>query len=87
SPFPLIGMGGIMNAQDALEFIICGANAVAVGTANFVNPRASLEILTGIKKYLKENKIGNIKSLVGSLAEPKIIASPLRACNDEVIYE
>lgn len=65
---PLIGMGGIMNAQDALEFIICGASAVAVGTANFVNPGASPEVLSGIKKYLKENKIGNIKNLVGALS-------------------
>ncbi len=64
---PLIGIGGIMNAGDALEFIICGATAVAVGTANFVNPRATLEIIDGIKKYLKENKIGSIKELIGSV--------------------
>lgn len=64
---PIIGMGGIMHAQDALEFIICGAAAVAVGTANFVNPRATVEIINGIKKYLKQNKIGSVKKLVGTL--------------------
>ncbi len=66
---PLIGMGGIMDAQDALEFIICGASAVACGTANFVNPRATVEIIEGIKKYLKENRIGSIKKLIGSLKQ------------------
>ncbi|UCB56748.1 MAG: dihydroorotate dehydrogenase [Candidatus Omnitrophota bacterium] len=64
---PLIGMGGIMNARDALEFIICGANAIAVGTGNFVNPRAGIEIVEGIERYLKENKIKNIKELMGKL--------------------
>jgi dihydroorotate dehydrogenase (NAD+) catalytic subunit len=64
---PLIGMGGIMNTEDALEFIICGAHAVASGTVNFVNPRAPLEIIKGIEKYLKQNKIKSIKKLVGSL--------------------
>lgn len=64
---PLIGMGGIMNTEDALEFIICGASAVAVGTANFVNPRTSEEIVKGIEKHLKKNKIRNIKRLVGTL--------------------
>ncbi len=64
---PIIGMGGIMNARDALEFIIAGSTAVAVGTANFVNPRASLDVLAGIEKYLKENKLNGIDELVGSL--------------------
>ncbi|MBU3933729.1 MAG: dihydroorotate dehydrogenase [Candidatus Omnitrophica bacterium] len=70
---PLIGMGGIMDTQDALEFIICGASAVACGTANFVNPRATVEIIEGIKKYLKENRIGSIKKLVGSIALGKCL--------------
>ena len=64
---PVIGMGGIMDAKDALEFIICGAAAVNVGTANFVNPNAAAEIAKGIERYLKEKKIGNINGLVGSL--------------------
>jgi len=66
---PLIGMGGIMDTQDALEFIICGASAVACGTANFVNPRATADIIEGIKKYLKETRIKSIKKLIGSLNE------------------
>lgn len=64
---PIVGMGGIMNAQDALEFIIAGANLVAIGTANFINPRASIEVINGIKEYLAKNKIKDIKSLIGSL--------------------
>ena len=64
---PIIGMGGIMNAEDALEFIICGATAVAVGTANFANPLAAIEILAGIKRYLQQNRIKSVKRLVGAL--------------------
>lgn len=64
---PIIGMGGIMSAEDAIEFILCGASAVQVGTANFVNPKAPLEILDGINKYLHEKNIKGITSLVGSL--------------------
>ncbi|MBI5207832.1 MAG: dihydroorotate dehydrogenase [Candidatus Firestonebacteria bacterium] len=64
---PIIGMGGIMSTEDALEFIIAGASAIAVGTGNFVKPRLTMEILEGIKKYLKEKKIKDIKELVGSL--------------------
>lgn len=64
---PLIGMGGIMNAQDALEFIITGASAVAVGTANFVNPVSTKEIISGIEDFLIQNNINSIKELVGTL--------------------
>jgi dihydroorotate dehydrogenase (NAD+) catalytic subunit len=64
---PIIGMGGIMNWSDAVEFILTGATAVAVGTANFVNPRASTEIIKGLKQYCKQNKIKNLKTLIGSL--------------------
>ena len=64
---PIIGMGGIMNAADAIEFILCGANAIQVGTANFVNPQAGVEVVDGIKEYLREKKIHSIKSLVGKL--------------------
>jgi dihydroorotate dehydrogenase (NAD+) catalytic subunit len=64
---PIIGMGGIMDAQSALEFIIAGASAVSVGTANFVNPKACVEIIRGIKGYLKENKIKDMHALIGSL--------------------
>ncbi len=64
---PIIGMGGIMTAQDALEFLIAGATMVAVGTANFINPRAPLEVLEGIVEYMRKNKMNDIKDLIGSL--------------------
>jgi dihydroorotate dehydrogenase (NAD+) catalytic subunit len=64
---PIIGMGGIMDTKSALEFFIAGATAISIGTANFVNPKATTEILTGIKKYLAKNNIKDIKSLIGSL--------------------
>lgn len=64
---PVIGMGGIACANDALEFLIAGATMVAVGTYNFVDPRAPLAVLEGIKKYMKENKMTDIRELVGSL--------------------
>ena len=64
---PIIGTGGIMDAPTAIEFFLAGATAVSVGTANFVNPKATIEIIKGIKQYLIKNKIKNIKSLIGSL--------------------
>jgi dihydroorotate dehydrogenase (NAD+) catalytic subunit len=64
---PIIGMGGIMNARDALEFIIAGASAVAVGTANFINPETTLEVLNGIEDYLIKHRIKDISELIGSL--------------------
>ena len=64
---PIIAMGGIMTADDALEFIIAGATMVAVGTANFINPRAPLDVLNGIKEYMKKHKISDINLLKGSL--------------------
>ncbi len=64
---PVIGMGGIMNARDALEFLIAGATMVAVGTANFINPKTPVDVLEGIKEYMKENKINDIKEIIGSL--------------------
>ncbi|KJS17595.1 MAG: dihydroorotate dehydrogenase [Peptococcaceae bacterium BRH_c4b] len=62
---PIIGMGGITCAADALEFIMAGATAVAVGTANFVNPRATVEVLEGIERFMAENGIKDIAELVG----------------------
>lgn len=64
---PIIGMGGIMNSDDALEFIFAGASAVAVGTANFINPRTTIEIVNGLKEYLLKNEISDIKTLIGAL--------------------
>ena len=64
---PVIGIGGIMTAADALEFIICGASAIQVGAANFVEPVAAWQIIDGIAAYLKENGMTDIKQLIGSL--------------------
>ena len=64
---PIIGMGGITDTRSALEFIIAGASAVSVGTANFINPGVSVEIISGLKEYLVKNKISSIKELVGTL--------------------
>lgn len=63
---PVIGMGGIMTVEDALEFIIAGAKAVALGTANFINPLAALEIISGIEDFMIRNDIRNVSDLVGS---------------------
>lgn len=64
---PVIGIGGILTAEDALEFMIAGAKAVQIGTANFINPRATIEIIDGIRHYLQNNKIKNINDIVGTL--------------------
>ena len=64
---PVVGMGGIMTARDALEFLIAGATAVQVGTANFVNPRATMDIVDGICAYLAEKKISRLTDIIGTL--------------------
>lgn len=62
---PIIGMGGICNGEDAMEFILAGASAVSVGTANFMNPRATEEVVKGIEDYMIRHNIDDINSLVG----------------------
>ena len=64
---PIVGMGGIMSARDAMEFILAGATAVQVGTANFVNPRNAVDVAEGLAAWLKERNIATIRELVGSL--------------------
>lgn len=64
---PIIGMGGIMTAEDAIEFFLAGADAVSIGTANFVDPRTPALIADGIAGYLEANGLNNIKDLVGKL--------------------
>jgi dihydroorotate dehydrogenase (NAD+) catalytic subunit len=64
---PIIGMGGIMNAADAIEFMLAGASAIQVGTAGFVDPLAPVKIVEGIEDYLKRHKIESVTDLVGSL--------------------
>lgn len=66
---PIIGMGGIMNAEDAIEMILAGATAVSVGTANFTNPRATEEIIDGIAAYMEKYQVSDIKELVGAVRE------------------
>ncbi len=62
---PVIGMGGIMDANDAIEFILAGATAVQVGTASFINPQISVKIIDGIEKYLSEKGYGSISEITG----------------------
>ena len=62
---PIIGMGGIMTGEDALEFIMAGATAVAVGTANFINPTATIDVQKGIEDYMKKHHIDDIHDLIG----------------------
>lgn len=62
---PIIGMGGIRTAEDALEFIMAGATAVAIGTANFINPYTTVEVAEGIENYMKKNGVADINELIG----------------------
>jgi dihydroorotate dehydrogenase (NAD+) catalytic subunit len=62
---PIIGMGGIMKAEDAIEFMLVGASAVQIGTANLINPRTGKEVVDGIKRYLLSNKIDRVRKLTG----------------------
>ena len=67
---PVIGIGGITTTEDALEFLLAGATAIEVGTANFVNPRASQEIVEGLARYLTDNKLAGISEVIGGLILP-----------------
>jgi len=64
---PVIGVGGIMTAKDALEFLVVGATAVQVGTANFVNPRATMEIVQEIERFVERKELDTVMKIVGSL--------------------
>jgi len=64
---PIIGMGGIIDIQSAIEFFLAGATAIALGTANFINPGIAIEIIKGLRQYCIKNKINSIKELTGSL--------------------
>ena len=66
---PIIGMGGIANAEDAIEFMLAGASAVAVGAMNFVNPYATIEVVEGIEAYMKRYGIENVTELIGAVEE------------------
>ncbi|MDD3277637.1 MAG: dihydroorotate dehydrogenase [Lachnospiraceae bacterium] len=64
---PIIGMGGIANAEDAMEFILAGATAVSVGTANFFNPYTTTEVAEGIEAYMKRHQVNDIRELIGAV--------------------
>jgi dihydroorotate dehydrogenase (NAD+) catalytic subunit len=64
---PVIGIGGIATAGDVMEFLIVGARAVQIGTANFVNPSALMDILDGMEAYLARHRLANISDLIGTL--------------------
>jgi dihydroorotate dehydrogenase (NAD+) catalytic subunit len=67
---PIIGMGGIMTGEDALEFMLAGASAVAVGTANFVNPRSTLDVAEGLASLLREQGVDDVKDVIGKVIVP-----------------
>jgi dihydroorotate dehydrogenase (NAD+) catalytic subunit len=64
---PIIGMGGIQTAADAIEFIMAGASAVAVGTANFYEPQTALQVIAGLRQFMQENRIQDLRELIGSV--------------------
>ena len=72
---PIIGIGGIHTADDAIEFLLCGASAIQVGTANFVNPMTSMEIIKGLNSYCEKMKISSTKDLIGQAHGEKVTAA------------
>jgi dihydroorotate dehydrogenase (NAD+) catalytic subunit len=64
---PIIGMGGIQTAADAIEFMVAGATAVAVGTANFYEPQTALQVIAGLREFMRQQGIEDVRSLVGSV--------------------
>jgi dihydroorotate dehydrogenase (NAD+) catalytic subunit len=73
---PILGLGGIRTASDAVEFIIAGATAVAVGTANFIEPNCTVKIIEGLKRYCLSHNITSIKGLTGCLGQGQIGSTP-----------
>lgn len=70
---PVVGIGGIMNTKDALEFLLSGASMIQVGTANFVDPKSSIKIIDGLKDYCEQNNVRKIKELVGKLKTQRTV--------------
>lgn len=66
---PIVGMGGIASGEDAVEFLLAGASAVSVGAMNFVNPSATMEVLEGIERYMKQYHVENVTELIGAVQE------------------
>ena len=69
---PIIGIGGIHTTDDAVEFLLCGASCIQIGTANFINPKASIEIINGLKDYCEKNKLESISEIVGMAHKEKL---------------
>ena len=63
---PIVGMGGIMTGTDAVEFLLAGASAVSIGTANFVNPTAGRDVLAGVEEYCERHGVGSVRELIGA---------------------
>lgn len=70
---PIIGIGGIHTTDDALEFLLCGASCIQVGTASFANPKASIEIIKGLEEYCTKNKLSSISEIVGQAHEKSLV--------------
>jgi dihydroorotate dehydrogenase (NAD+) catalytic subunit len=68
---PIIGMGGIQNAADAIEFMMAGATAVAVGTANFYEPQTTLQVIAGIREFMQKRGIKDVREITGSVQTAK----------------
>ena len=66
---PIIGMGGIMNASDAIEFMLAGASAIQVGTANFIDPTVTIKIIDGIEDYMRRHNVNDVNDLIGAMIE------------------
>jgi dihydroorotate dehydrogenase (NAD+) catalytic subunit len=64
---PILGMGGVRTASDAIEFILAGASAVAIGTANFIEPDSAIKIIDGIKKYCQAHQVNAVRDLIGAI--------------------
>jgi len=64
---PVIGMGGIMNATDAIEFMLAGASAIQIGTANFIDPQVCIKTIDGIKEYMKQHQFSDVSEIIGGL--------------------
>jgi dihydroorotate dehydrogenase (NAD+) catalytic subunit len=64
---PVMGLGGIMNAADAIEFMLAGASAIQVGTANFIDPTVTVRIVDGIEDYLRRHKMASVTELIGGM--------------------
>ena len=64
---PIVGLGGIMNAKDAIEFILAGASAIQIGTANFIDPQVTIKVIEGIKEYMIRHQVENVTDLIGAI--------------------